>query len=400
MQGNARKQRITLFLGIKPTAGGMYQYGTSVLLALDRLDKNRFEVLAIYTDPQWRLLLDGLKVSSCYVPVSATGQFMSDILCLLPFPQKVIQWLARQLNPMARVLSAMGSDIWVFPGQETLGFQLKGRLVASIHDLMHRYERHHGDFTLLRYLYREARFSKIARYADIILVDSEVGKSHVLESYRINAGKIETLPYIAPAYIYNAPEMPSDDLRRKLPDRFFFYPAQFWPHKNHKRLLQALQIASKECPDMALVFSGHKRQNYKQILAYAEQLGLSDRVSFIGYVEAKTVGWFYRQAVALVMPTFFGPTNIPPLEAIVCGCPVAVSGIYGMPEQLGKASLYFDPYSTEEIAQCLSQLWQSEEKRAELIQQGQEWLKDKSKGDFFIKIPPLIENLADHDLTT
>lgn len=43
---------------------------------------------------------------------------------------------------------------------------------------------------------------------------------------------------------------------------------------------------------------------------------------------------FYRRARRMVMPTYFGPTNIPPLEANALGCPVAVSKVYGMPEQL------------------------------------------------------------------
>ena len=48
---------------------------------------------------------------------------------------------------------------------------------------------------------------------------------------------------------------------------------------------------------------------------------------------------FYKYAVALVMPTFFGPTNIPPLEAFALGCPVITSNIYGIPEQVGDAAL-------------------------------------------------------------
>jgi glycosyltransferase involved in cell wall biosynthesis len=62
----------------------------------------------------------------------------------------------------------------------------------------------------------------------------------------------------------------------------------------------------------------------------------------------------------LVFPTFFGPTNIPPLEAFALGCPVAASRIYGMPEQLGGAALFFDPRSEEEMAECIQRLWQDD----------------------------------------
>jgi glycosyltransferase involved in cell wall biosynthesis len=69
----------------------------------------------------------------------------------------------------------------------------------------------------------------------------------------------------------------------------------------------------------------------------------------------------YQRARALIMPTFFGPTNIPPLEAFSLGCPVAISKIYGMPEQVGNAALLFDPSSETEIAEIMYRLWTDDE---------------------------------------
>jgi len=66
----------------------------------------------------------------------------------------------------------------------------------------------------------------------------------------------------------------------------------------------------------------------------------------------------------------FGPTNIPPLEAMAVGCPVAVSGIYAMPEQLGDAAVYFDPLSVEEIAHAIQRLWDDNALWDELAKRG------------------------------
>jgi len=63
----------------------------------------------------------------------------------------------------------------------------------------------------------------------------------------------------------------------------------------------------------------------------------------------------------MVMPTFFGPTNIPPLEAFACGCPAAVSNVYGMPEQADGAALLFDPNSMEQMASVMERLWVDDE---------------------------------------
>jgi len=70
------------------------------------------------------------------------------------------------------------------------------------------------------------------------------------------------------------------------------------------------------------------------------------------------------------MPTFFGPTNIPPLEAMALGCPVAVSDIYAMREQLGDAALYFRPNSVRDIINIMERLWQDDLLCEDLAQRG------------------------------
>ena len=70
------------------------------------------------------------------------------------------------------------------------------------------------------------------------------------------------------------------------------------------------------------------------------------------------------------MPTYYGPTNIPPLEAFSVGCPVAISGIYGMPEQVGDAALLFNPDSVDEIASSIRRLWTDDKLCAELSEKG------------------------------
>ncbi|MGO7536936.1 glycosyltransferase, partial [Rhizobium leguminosarum] len=67
--------------------------------------------------------------------------------------------------------------------------------------------------------------------------------------------------------------------------------------------------------------AGNTKREYAAFKAMASELGLSQAVHFVGYVPDSDLAGFYRRARGFVMPTFFGPTNIPPLEAMVCGCP-------------------------------------------------------------------------------
>ena len=80
------------------------------------------------------------------------------------------------------------------------------------------------------------------------------------------------------------------------------------------------------------------------------------------------------------MPTFSGPTNIPPLEAMKSGCPSAVSNIYAMPEQTKEAALLFDPESVDDMASAIAKLWEDDDLCRDLSERGKavsrEWTKE------------------------
>jgi glycosyltransferase involved in cell wall biosynthesis len=249
---------------------------------------------------------------------------------------------------------------------------------------MHRYESQFPEVSS-RGLYqvRERHFRRMCRYASGVLVDSEVGKQHVRESYSLSTDQIHVLPFVPPRHIrLSGPEAPG----QALPSKFVFYPAQFWMHKNHQRLIQAAARVRQNCPDFHLVLAGSKKNAYAATVAAVKALGLSDNVHFLGYVPDAQMALLYRKARALIMPTFFGPTNIPPLEAIASGCPVAVSKIYGMPQQLGDAALYFDPTCVAEMASAMEALWTDDGLCRRLISRGlrraAEWTQEHFNARF------------------
>jgi glycosyltransferase involved in cell wall biosynthesis len=105
-------------------------------------------------------------------------------------------------------------------------------------------------------------------------------------------------------------------------------------------------------------------------------------VTILGYVSNGNIAYLYKHAVGMVMPSYFGPTNIPPLEAMLLGCPVAVSDKYAMPEQVGNAGLLFNPDSPEEIASCIEKLWMDENLRERLKKLGYKRVKQWNKEKF------------------
>jgi glycosyltransferase involved in cell wall biosynthesis len=203
-----------------------------------------------------------------------------------------------------------------------------------------------------------------------IFVDSLVGKRHVIDSYGLAPGRICVLPYVAPEYI-RAKKCPDGfNKRYSLPKKYIYYPAQFWKHKNHKGLIRAVALLKDKIPDLNLVLSGSSKNGYQAARKTVRECKLTARIHFLGYVPEADMSELYRRARALIMPTFFGPTNIPPLEAAATGCPMAISGVYGMRKQMEDAALYFNPSSIHEIASCIERLWGDDALCKELAHRG------------------------------
>jgi glycosyltransferase involved in cell wall biosynthesis len=219
---------------------------------------------------------------------------------------------------------------------------------------MHRYEKFPEVLENGEFEWRETHYSNICQWSEGILVDSKVGQKHVSQCYNVKLDDIFILPYIAPKYIYDSSNESEIVGKYNLPDKYLFYPAQFWQHKNHENLIKAIHQVKNKIADIQLVLAGSKKNGYESAQNLVKSLNLTPNIHFLGYVPDNDMPAIYKRARAMIMPTFFGPTNIPPLEGFALGCPVAVSNIYGMPEQVKDAALLFNPNSVAEIAASIS----------------------------------------------
>jgi glycosyltransferase involved in cell wall biosynthesis len=297
-----------------------------------------------------------------------------------------------------RALAAEDCDLWLCPGHENYAFRANIPALGTVHDLMHRYEPSFAEVADDgEYAGREFHFSETCRWSKGVLVDSITGRRQLVESYGISPDKVFVLPYIAPRYIYEA--APEDDSAvaelYALPDKFFFYPAQFYRHKNHQALIRAVARMRQAHPDVRLVLAGTERRNaFQETARLVDELRLREEVKFLGFVPDEHMAALYRRARALVMPTLFGPTNIPQLEAFATGCPVATSRIYGIPEQVGDAALLFDPNSGDELYDCLVRLWTDDELCRDLSARGREHAARWGPPQFRARLREIIDQLT------
>lgn len=127
------------------------------------------------------------------------------------------------------------------------------------------------------------------------------------------------------------------------------------PRKNFSNLIKAFSLL-KDKVDHTLILVGKSGWKNAEIYALVQELGLQDRVHFTGFIPDDHLNNLYSHADCFVFPSFYEGFGLTPLEAMKGGSPVVSSNASCMPEVLGNAAIYFDPYSAEEIASTMYQM--------------------------------------------
>jgi glycosyltransferase involved in cell wall biosynthesis len=186
--------------------------------------------------------------------------------------------------------------------------------------------------------YRRRVYGWTVRRSRVVITISEHARAALVERLGLDPAHVRAI-HLAVDHERFAP---ADRERRP----FLLYPANRWPHKNHERLFEALRLVRRERPELRLVLTGSGHDGKPT----PEGVQLRGRVSADELVE------LYRTASALVFPSLYEGFGMPALEAMACGCPVAVSRVASLPEICGDAALYFDPREPEDIARAVLEL--------------------------------------------
>lgn len=210
--------------------------------------------------------------------------------------------------------------------------------VMTVWDLCHR---DFNEFPEVRnnneFEKREERYTTLLKKAIKVTTDSELGKKNICYRYGIDESRVKILKFL-PQTMNNDKYINIKE-KYNISNNYIYYPAQFWAHKNHIYILKALKIL-KEQYNLTIdtIFTGSDYGNLNYILEKAHEFDIKKQVHYLGFVDEEEISNLYKQSIALVMPTYFGPTNIPPLEAFSLNVPVCYSDLEGLREQVGEAA--------------------------------------------------------------
>jgi glycosyltransferase involved in cell wall biosynthesis len=364
---------------------GVFQYGLSIVEALVNFTDN-FDFTILYFDSEKPK--DFLKVKSLEKVkfVSLNGKpnnFLEKIKfalnCFLAKPIFTTNKRNREILKEAKI------DLLIIPFPLLLAFENKIPYIVSVPDMMHKYYSRFAEYSFKNRIIRDIVYKVAVKHSVLTIVDSQWGSDDLQKFYKTPKEKIHIIPYLPPGYVWQYKDMDlieANNLLKKynLPEKFIFYPAQFWPHKNHLNLIKSIKIAEEKFKEfISLVLAGDDKansKNYNNIMNLAEELNIRERIFHLGYVSDKEIVALYKKAIALVFPTLIGPTSIPPLEAMVLGTPVLCSNLFAMPEQVGEAGILFDPKSPEDMAEKIYKVWTDENLRKKMIEKGYQKVKN------------------------
>jgi len=232
--------------------------------------------------------------------------------------------------------------------------------------------------------------------AAFVVTGNQVGKQELEQFYQIPHERIYLLPLMTPNFALGQSQQNNGMLEKYgIAKNFLFYPAQFWAHKNHVNLLYAVrELNDKYDLNYPVVFVGSDQGNLDHVKTVTSDLGLGSQVHFLGFVPQEDLIALYQDAFALVYVSFFGPENLPPMEAFGLGCPVIAANVNGATEQFGNAALLVDPAKSNDIALAIKHLHDEPKLKDTLCKRGLEKATEWTADDYVIEMFRLFDEFS------
>lgn len=253
-------------------------------------------------------------------------------------------------------LKKLKSDLYHVP-QNGIGLNpnINCKKVSTIHDLIpYTMPETVGRGYLLKFL-KEMPY--IIESCSGIITVSEFSKKDILRFFPIDPEKIFVTPLAANSRYkpYNKDKCKDFIKKRYNIDKpFILYLGGFSDRKNIKSLIECFSKVYKDLKEeYYLVILGSYRNEGKPLLKLCDELNISSKIIFPGFVEDEFLPIFYNACDVFVYPSLYEGFGLPPLEAMNCGTPVITSNVTSIPEVVGDSAILINPLDLDEMSNAL-----------------------------------------------
>jgi glycosyltransferase involved in cell wall biosynthesis len=349
---------VAVYFDSDASSGGSYQMSINNLLALRNKFLKKNLSLYIFLEKHNKDL-DKLNIKYEVIKISIFDKIFQYLINFIFFKILVNKFSICSPFEKKFIRRDISLILFLIPNFKQLLFQ-KIKMVSTLLDTCHKDFPEFDELNSFQiFQFRELLNKEILQRSVLIITESEELKNKISYYYRVEKNRIISIPNIPSSLALNEPTNIFKEkvkIKFDLDKKFYFYPAQFWPHKNHSLILSSIKILKdKYNRSINFVFCGLDKQKHKEFIKNKiVNLGIEKNVKILDYLSHDEVGCLLRLSNALVMPTFLGPTNMPPVEAWNSKIPVIYSSL--LKNHGRNAALYFDPYSAEELAQKIIEL--------------------------------------------
>ena len=248
------------------------------------------------------------------------------------------------------------SQLPLYHATEHLLPYLRMPTVLTVHDLIfEKFPEHH---TLRNRLFLRTAMPIFARAADSIIAVSQHTRRDLLNLYQVPTEKVHVIyegvdPEFAPADAASVAKVVQKQSRHR---PYLLMVGTLDPRKNHLAAMKALAKVKADGFPHRLVVAGGKGWLFEPIQEQVAALGLTDDVTFAGYVPAEELPALYSGADCVLIPSVYEGFGFSVLEAMACGTPVVSSNAGSLPEVAGDAALLVDPHDMDGLAAAVKRV--------------------------------------------
>ena len=340
--------KIIAVLESEITGGGAFSQALNAITQMNRICEDQFEFEVFTTHAGNKQYLEKLGVSCTPIKISLLDRLIASISGK-PWWRR-IQGRVKFIGPFERKVVEHNCDLVYFLTQSaSMRFLQQTNFITTVFDLCHRDNPEFPEVSNFGvFQAREDHFKKNLAQAFLIITESEQLSELIARRYGIDRERCLAIPMSTSPFIHEEYSTAKEQVLKKynLDEGYFFYPA---------------------------VFVGSDKGNQKHVENFVVRNSLREQVRFLGFVPEEDMRGLYEGSAALVMPTYFGPTNLPPLEAWTARIPLIYSS--QLQDHSETAAISVNPDDVSELVEAMKECVQNNELTATLVEEGVERLR-------------------------
>lgn len=388
------KKHIGIFIDSKKTSGGAYQELLYIIKNFEKIH-HKFEISIIFSNKNLEIDTDKFKFKVLFLKMNSFNRFFSSLVKFNKFFRKIKNYLPIK-NQFEKLIKKNKIDLIYFTGPSQYSLYLENtNFLITVPDVSHRenieFPEMISNFEFER---REEILKNALPKAIAILTNARIIKDRITFLYKVLPNRIIILnhqPSLAvSSFNFSDQENKSFLIKYNLKKNYLFYPAMYFPHKNHKTLIDALEKLKLKGLNFNLVCCGKDHGYLSEIRSYVEKKKLAAHINFLDYVEDEELPYLYLNSSMLVMTSLIGPTNIPPWEAFKLKIPVIYPRLEGIEEVYEDCVLYFEPLDSDDLARKIKKIFSDARSRDELILKGIKKIEKITNDNEFYNVIRLI----------